>query len=357
MRILVIGNSKSAEILTNFLSENKDLLVFTTKEGTDGNFIDINPKDVEELKEFALANEINLTIAADIFLSDIDYFSVFGESNLAVLAPDYDAAKIASLKSYGKKFIYKNKIKTPKFAFFEKLNLALDYIRSAEYPLVIKPDGHCETETAYIAETFGAAKKQVEKLFQNDNKKILIEEYIYGKEMSIYVLSDGFRPIVLDAFYTYRNELAVKTFLKDELKEKIYNEIIFPTISSLAEDGLEYTGILGFDIILTPDGEPYLIEYNSFFKDLDIEAVLRGVDEDWVKLFMDAIVGTLADNFETPFSISRKDEYYGAFRFEDKTENEIITQSARTLSLLKTKLLEEGLNREDLKDAERLWNL
>ncbi len=72
---------------------------------------------------------------------------------------------------------------------------------------------------------------------------------------------------------------------------------------------------------------------------------------------MDAIVGTLADNFETPFSISRKDEYYGTFRFEDKTENEIITQSARTLSLLKTKLLEEGLNREDLKDAERLWNL
>ena len=66
MRILVIGNSKSAEILTNFLSENKDLLVFTTKEGTDGNFIDINPKDVEELKEFALANEINLSIAADI---------------------------------------------------------------------------------------------------------------------------------------------------------------------------------------------------------------------------------------------------------------------------------------------------
>ena len=68
MRILVIGNSKSAEILTNFLSENKDLLVFTTKEGTDGNFIDINPKDVEELKEFALANEINLSIAADIDL-------------------------------------------------------------------------------------------------------------------------------------------------------------------------------------------------------------------------------------------------------------------------------------------------
>lgn len=357
MRILVIGNSKSAEILTNFLSENKDLLVFTTKEETDGNFIDINPKDIEELKEFALANEINLTIVADMFLSDTDYLSVFGANNLAVLAPDCDAAKIAFSKSFGKKFIYKNKIKTPKFAFFEKLNLALDYIRNAEYPIVIKPDEHFETETAFIAETFGSAKRKVEQLFQTDNKKILIEEYIYGKEITTYVLSDGFRPIVIDTYLNLRNEFSVRTFLNNELKERIYDEIIFPIITSLAEDNMEYTGILGFDIIATPKGELYLIECNTFFKDIDTEAVLRGVDEDWVKLFMDTIVGTLADNFETPFSISNKDEYYGAFRLENEFGSEIITQGARTLNLLKNKLLEEGLKEKDLREAEGLWNL
>ena len=104
---------------------------------------------------------------------------MFGENNLAVLAPDYDAAKIASLKSYGKKFIYKNKIKTPKFAFFEKLNLALDYIRSAEYPLVIKPDGHCETETAYIAETFGAAKNRLKNCFKMITKNLNRRIYLW----------------------------------------------------------------------------------------------------------------------------------------------------------------------------------
>jgi len=357
MRILIIGSSKSAEILTNFLSENKDFLVFTTKKDTEGNFIDINPKDVNELKEFALANEINLTILADMFLSNVDYFSVFSENNLTLLAPDCETLKIVSSKALGKKFIYKNKIKTPKFAIFEKLNLALDYARNAEYPLVIKPDLHFETQTAYIAETFGAAKQKIEKLFQSDNKKILIEEYIYGKELTVYALSDGFRPVIAGAFLNYRNELVLKTSLKEELMEKIYSEIIFPSVSSLAEDGTEYTGVLGFDIIITPDDEPYLIEFNPFFKDLDIESILRDTEEDWVKLFMDTIVGTLADNFETPFSIKTTGEYFGAFRLNDGVNEEIITQSARTSSLLKTKLLEEGLNKEDLIEAQKLWKL
>ncbi len=353
MRILIIGNSKSAEILTDFFCENPEHLVFTTKEGLKGNYTGINSKDTEELKEFALANEINLTIAADRFSADADYFPVFTENNLAILCPDIDALKIASSKACGKKFIYRNKIKTPKFAFFEKLNLALDYIRNAKYPLVIKPDEHFETETAYIAETFGAAKKKVEQLFQNDNKKILIEEYIYGKEYTFYALSDGFRPILIDAVQNYQNELSVKRPVNLELKEKIYNEIIFPTISALASDGTEYTGILGFDIIITPKNEAYLIEYNSFFKDLDTEMILKDTGEDWAKLFMDTITGTLADNFETPFSFKNRGRYYGAFELEDGQE--IITQSAKTAGVLYERLLSEGLDEDILNEARKLW--
>ncbi len=353
MQILVIGNSKSTEILTNFLSEDPSHIVFTTKNGTNGNFINIDAKDVAELKEFALANEIGLSIVADVFLSDIDYSSVFSENNLALLFPDFDSLKIVSSKTAGKKFIYKNKIKTPKFAFFEKLNLAVDYIRNTEYPIVIKPDKHCETQTAYIAETFGAAKRQIEKLLESDNKKILIEEYVYGKELNFYVLSDGFRPIIIDGIQNFRNEISIKNFIDKKLKEKIYDEIIFPTISALANEGTEYTGILGFDIIITPENEIYLIEYNSFFKDLDTEMILKGTDENWLKLFMDVLIGTLTDDFDTPFSFKNKDEYYGAFILDD----EIITQSARTFNLLKEKLLEEGLNENDLKEAQRVWNL
>ena len=326
MRILTIGNSKSIEILTNFLAQNKDFLVFTTFENTDANFVDIHPENIDELKDFALANEINLTIAAGDTLPDIDYLRVFGENNLAILTPDKEAQKIASSKSFGKKFIYKNKIKTPRFAFFEKPNLAIEYVKSAQYPLVIKPDGHSDTETAYIAETFSAAKKQVEKLFLRGNSKVLAEDYIYGKEVSIYVLSDGFNPIIIGALANFQNEISIlnPSFLTKELEEKIYNEIIFPTISSLAREESEYTGILGFDLIITPRAENatgseiYLVEYNSFFKDIDCEILLKGADENWAKLFMDTIVGTLADNFESPFSIKKTDEFLGAFRLENE---------------------------------------
>ena len=110
---------------------------------------------------------------------------------------------------------------------------------------------------------------------------------------------------------------------------------------------------MGFDIIITPKKEVYLIEYNSFFKDIDTEIILKGTDENWAKLFMDTIVGTLQDNFETPFSIQKNEEYFGAFRLQ----NDIISDSARTLGSLKNKLLAEGLSEELLLEAEKMWRL
>ena len=100
MRILTIGSAKTMEILTNFLAEDENLLVFTTSENTNANFINIHAENIEELKDFALANEINLTITAGNNLPDIDYLTEFGESNLAILAPDKEASKIFWQKIY-----------------------------------------------------------------------------------------------------------------------------------------------------------------------------------------------------------------------------------------------------------------
>ena len=173
-------------------------------------------------------------------------------------------------------------------------------------------------------------------------------------------MTDGFNAILLDFIKTYENKLAVKGFYDKTLEAKIYQEIIQPTISNLAEAGNEYIGILGFDIIITPENKAYLIEYNSFFKDLDTELMLRGTDENWAEIFMDAIVGTLQDKFVSPFEI-KKNDYHGSFISPEPSKEygceEIITESARTYGNLKTKLLEEGLNPSDLKDAEDLWKL
>lgn len=353
MRILVIGNSKAAGHLSGFLSKDEDLLVFSTLENTGANFIDIKPDDVFELKEFALANEINLTIVADLKLQELDFLNVFNENGLTILTPDLEALKISSSKSFAKKFIYKNKIQTPKFAFFEKPNLAIDYVKEGAFPIVIKPDGHNITEAPFIAETYTGAKKYIEKLFQNDNKKVLIEDYVFGKEVSVYVISDGFSPFVIDSLLGFENRLFVKGILDDNMLQKIYDDIILPTISSLAREGCEYVGILGFDIIISPDNVPNLIEYNSFFKDLDCEIMLEGTNENWPKMFTDAIVGTLRDNFPDPFSIKKNEEYFGSFLSGD----EIVTFCARTFGRLKEYILEDGFNKNELNEALKLWKL
>ena len=118
---------------------------------------------------------------------------------------------------------------------------------------------------------------------------------------------------------------------------------------------MEYIGILGFDIIVTPNGEIYLIECNPFFKDIDAQMILEGTDVNWQKLFMDAIVGTLADNFTTPFSINSRDEFFGSFRLFEDNKEEIITQNARTLNLLYERLLAEGLDKNILDEAKKIW--
>ena len=122
MRILTIGSAKTMEILTNFLAEDENLLVFTTSENTNANFINIHAENIEELKDFALENEINLTIVADPAFFYLDYLSVFNENNLAILIPDIETLKITTSKCFGKKFMYRNKILTPKFSFFEMLS-------------------------------------------------------------------------------------------------------------------------------------------------------------------------------------------------------------------------------------------
>lgn len=359
MRILIIGQSKSAKATAEYFLKDEENLVFTTFQPNEddgaANFIDINAKDVCGLKEFAQANEINLTVLCDKSLFNIDYLTPFNEANLTILAPDIEAAGIATSKSRGKKCIYKNKIKTPKFAYFEKAIPAVDFARNSKFPIVIKPDCHSETEAPYIAETFVEAKRKIEKLFQTDNKKVLIEEYVWGKEFSIYVISDGFNAVLLDSVASFEDDVAFKgaPFIDRKTEEKIYSTMILPVISSLAREELEYIGVLGFDFIMTPEKEINLIEFNPYFKDLDAKIMFEGTEENSGKLFIGAITGTLTDEVTGPFEIKKSEDFWGAF-YEG---TEVSTACAKTKGMLKTKLLEEGMSKDLIDEAEKMWRL
>lgn len=352
MRILLIGTSNATSDFAQYFAQNSENIVFTTKEGTEANFIDINPQNTEELKEFALANEINLTILCDekAILSEIS--NVFSSNGLSVFAPEGESLKLINSKIWAKKFIYKNKIPTPRFQFFEKPQAAIDAIRQGHFPIVVKSDEY-QKDGVRICETFKKAKLATEELFSCGSKKILIEDYIWGKEFSVYAISDGYNPIFLSEVSTYQNTFAKLDvdFLDDKQKEEILNTIIKPFLGALAKENGEYIGILGFNFVQTKD-KTYLISCDAFIKDLCSNMVINSIKDSWAELFDDALSGVLTQEFK---EIKHKDLHAFSAQIYKNGEKINFCEFGRTYNEAKSKLLEQEIEQKDLEEAIKVW--
>ena len=136
-------------------------------------------------------------------------------------------------------------------------------------------------------------------------------------------------------------------FISNELKEKIYQEIIMPTITTLASQDEEYIGILGFDIILTKENKPYLIGYNHFFDDINVEFYTKGFDIDWAQVFDSTIIGDIFQKYE----IKPKNEYMLAIRQNEKVH--LIT--AKTKNNLEKYLQELDFDLKEYYEAKKVW--
>ncbi len=347
MRILIIGNKHCARVFANYLADSDTDLVFTTIEGCDANFVDIAHYDVEELKDFALANEINLTILCDEKALTCGFVKAFNDCGLAIAAPDINSAKIAISKAYAKKFMYRNKIPTPKFGVFDKAQAAIDYARAQTFPLVVKADNHWgENFEAKVCETFPRTKKAIEKFFEFGVKNVVIENFIEGREFTLYVVTDGYNVVPVDSCAVYKNKFACigANFIDENIKEKALQKAVMPTISALGRMKEHYIGILGFDFILDKKENLYLLEYNTFFKDLDSELFLASSQENLPEVLNCALVGTLIDNCK---SMTCADRNFMAA----KGMREYLTSYGRTVNEAKERLLEI----ETIEELEN-WN-
>jgi phosphoribosylamine-glycine ligase len=347
MRILIIGNTHCAKVFANYLADSDTDLVFTTIEGCDANYVDIAHYDIEELKEFALANEINLTILCDEKAVAEDFVKVFNDNNLAVIGPDMNSARIAMSKAYAKKFMYRNKIPTPKFGVFDKIQSAVEYARAQTFPLVVKAESHWgQNFEAKICETFARAKKAIETFFEFGVKNVVIENFIEGREFSLYIVTDGYNVVPVDYCAVYKNKFACigANFINESIKEKAMQKAVIPTVAALGRMKEHYIGILGFDFILDKKDNLYLLEYNTFFKDLDAELFLASLQENLPEILNCAIVGTLIDNFKCMTCANMNFMALKGMR-------EYLTVYGRTLNEAKERLLEEEFVEELVK-----WN-
>lgn len=315
-KVLIVGASAGEYTLAKKMSELEEVSDVFVAPGNDAmkefcTVVDIRENNVTELLEFVLENAIDLTIASSESAIKNDIASVFQKNNQMIFAPTKESANICLSKSQGKKFMYKTKIACSKFGVFDKPNLAVDYINKSNMPVVIKTDEH-QDKGVLVCNSFSVAKEFIEDLFARDEKKVIIEDYVLGHEFSFYVITDGYHAIPLGSVAAYKYELegnggqltgGIGGYTPDykisrQIENKIMQQIIYPTLNTLANYHTPYVGILGVDLIINDLEQLFALEFNPFLKTPDAQSIFALLNDNIYKLFEACVIGSFADDYE-----------------------------------------------------------
>ncbi|RLD34776.1 MAG: phosphoribosylamine--glycine ligase [Bacteroidetes bacterium] len=250
-----------------------------------------------------------------------DYFLKRKElSAIPVIGPGQQAAMLEGSKDFAKTFMHKYQIPTAASATFQKENFeeGLTYLESLKPPYVLKADGLAAGKGVLIIDDLEQAKNELAKMineskFGEASAKVVIEEFLEGIELSVFVLTDGVHYKMLPEAKDYKRigegdtglntggmgSVSPVPFANKEFLDKIERKIVQPTIEGLINEGLDYRGFIFFGLIRVGD-EPYVIEYNCRMGDPEAESVIPRIKSDLLELFV-AVGNQTLDTVEVEF--------------------------------------------------------
>jgi phosphoribosylamine--glycine ligase len=258
----------------------------------------------QALAHFVEQNQISLTIVGPeqpLANGIVDYFK---KKHLPIFGPHQKAAQLETSKIFAKKFMTKYHIPTAKYKIFHEIKTAIVYLKNACYPVVIKVDGLAAGKGVVIANNFIQAKQlitdlQVNGIFSNGAKRLVIESYLEGYEASFICMTDQRTIVPLisakDHKRAYDHDDGPNTggmgviapnphCTKHDLQAFI-TEILNPTLHGLQKANLNYQGFLFFGVMFTKNG-PMLLEYNVRMGDPETQAILPLMDSDFLRVIM-----------------------------------------------------------------------
>ena len=333
MNILIIGNGGREHALAWKVAKSPLADKVFVAPGNAGTALEnkvenvpIAATDIAALVEFAQKNEVYLTIVgpeAPVVIGVVDAFRAAG---LRIFGPTQAAAQLEGSKAFTKDFLARHKIPTAEYQNFTEVEPALAYLRQKGAPIVIKADGLAAGKGVIVAMTLEEAESAVKDMlagnaFGNAGHRIVIEEFLDGEEASFIVMVDGknVEPMATsqDHKRVGENDSGLNTggmgayspapVVTQEIHQRVMQEIIYPTVNGMAAEGNIYTGFLYAGLMIMPDGQPKVIEFNCRFGDPETQPIMMRLLTDLVRLCLAACDGELD---QTP-SLWRKEAALG----------------------------------------------
>ena len=319
MKVLLVGNGGREHALAWKIAQSSKVTQVFVAPGNAGTALEPNIEnvaiasdDLDGLLAFAKENDIELTVVgpeAPLVIGIVDRFTAEG---LRCFGPTQAAAQLEGSKAFTKDFLARHDIPTAAYGNFTEIDAAVEYVKSVGAPIVVKADGLAAGKGVIIAQTEQEAIDAIHDMlagnaFGDAGHRVVVEEFLTGEEASFIVISDGQHSMPMASSQDHKardnGDLGPNTggmgayspapVVTPEIHDRIMQQVIEPTIKGMADEGNLFTGFLYAGVMVSPDGEIKVLEFNVRFGDPETQPIMMRLRSDLVELLDHALDGTL----------------------------------------------------------------